>query len=238
MSQLDLALVANVSARHLSFLETGRARPSRGMVLTLCRELAVPRAARNRMLSAAGHAPIYGERPLEAAEMAPVRAAVDWMLDRHAPYPAFALDRHWHLVALNGPATALLGAVGIEAGESLAEALAQNARLRAAIENLDEVLAVVASRIRTESAHYGGDPELERVAARLSVGLPPAAPDAPPLPPFVATRLQAGGERFSLLSTIAQFGGAEDIALADLRVEMLFPADAATRDTLARLAGP
>lgn len=95
LSQLELGLAAAVSARHISFLETGRARPSRGMVLRLCEHLQVPRAARNRLLTAAGLAPAYAARPRSAADLGPLADAVDWMLARHAPYPAFALDRHW-----------------------------------------------------------------------------------------------------------------------------------------------
>ena len=101
MSQLDLALEAGVSARHLSFLETGRSRPSRDMVLRLCEELAVPLRDRNRLLLAAGFAPAYEERPLEAPEMEPVRRAVAQVLTGHEPFPAAVVDRWWDLVAAN-----------------------------------------------------------------------------------------------------------------------------------------
>src|SRR5918998_4307768 len=101
MSQLDLALESGVSARHLSFLETGRSRPSREMVLRLCEELAVPLRDRNRLLLAAGFAPAYEERPLEAPAMEPVRRAVAQVLTGHEPYPAAVVDRWWTLVAAN-----------------------------------------------------------------------------------------------------------------------------------------
>ena len=107
MSQLDLALAADVSARHISFLETGRSQPSRGMVLALSESLGVPRATRNVLLNAAGFAQAYRARDLDDEDMAPVREAMDWMLERHAPYPAFAFDRHWRLVRLNSVSTAL-----------------------------------------------------------------------------------------------------------------------------------
>jgi len=237
MSQLELALSAGVSARHVSFLETGRARPSRGMVLRLAERLGVPRADRNRMLNAAGLAPAYAERPLSAEDMAPVRAAVDWMLTRHAPWPAFALDRAWRLTALNGPAERIFGAVGLAAGQGLAEALAGNPALRAAVENLEEVVAHALARLRTENAHHGGDPALGAAIAALEAAGPQPAPDAPGLrPAFVPTRLRLGGTTLSLLSTVAQFGAAEDVALADLRIELMFPADEATADTLRALA--
>lgn len=236
LSQLDLALEAGVSARHVSFLETGRARPSRGMVLRLAERLGVPRAERNRMLDAAGLAPAYAERPLSAEEMAPVRAAVDWMLTRHAPWPAFALDRAWRLTALNGPAERIFGAVGLGAGDGLAEAFAGDAALRGAVENLGEVVAHLLARLRTESARLGGDPALDAAAAALEAAGPPAPPDAPGLrPAFVPTRLRLGGTTLSLLSTVAQFGAAEDVALADLKIELTFPADEATAAALRAL---
>src|SRR5262250_2365824 len=101
MSQLDLASEAEISTRHLSFLETGRAQPSRDMVLHLAEQLEVPVRERNLLLVAAGFAPIFPERPLEDPALAAARAAIDLVLDRQKPYPAFALDRHWHIVASN-----------------------------------------------------------------------------------------------------------------------------------------
>jgi transcriptional regulator with XRE-family HTH domain len=167
LSQLELALAAAVSSRHISFLETGRARPSRGMVLRLCDHLDVPRAARNRLLAAAGLAPAYAARSPATDELAPLQDALDWMLTRHAPYPGFALDRHWHIRALNPPATTLLGAVGLRVGDSLLAALADNDRLRAALENRDAVVAAVAARLRAESMSAG---------TRSSTPPPPASP--------------------------------------------------------------
>jgi transcriptional regulator with XRE-family HTH domain len=99
LSQLELALGAEVSSRHLSFLETGRARPSREMVIRLAEELEVPLRERNALLLAAGYAPVYDERPLDAPEMAPVRQAIDRFLRAHEPYPAVVVDRYHNLVA-------------------------------------------------------------------------------------------------------------------------------------------
>ena len=107
LSQLDLGLAADVSARHISFLETGRARPSRTMVLHLSEHLDLPRPVRNTLLNAAGFAPAYRSRDLGADDMRHIRDAVAWMLERHDPYPAMALDRHWTLVKANGTATML-----------------------------------------------------------------------------------------------------------------------------------
>jgi transcriptional regulator with XRE-family HTH domain len=233
MSQLALGLAADVSARHVSFLETGRARPSRAMVLRLCRELGVPLRERNHVLASAGFAPAHAERALSDEEMRPIRAAVDWTLERHVPFPAFALDRHWRLVALNAPAGRLFGPTGLAAGDGLAEALADNAALRGAIANLEEVLVHVVARLRTESARLGGDPVLAAAAARLDAGARHAPdPAGDVLPPVVPTRYRFGGAVLSLFSTVVQFGSAEDVALAELRLELLFPADEVTRKLL------
>lgn len=236
MSQLDLGLEAGVSSRHISFLETGRSRPSRGMVLRLCDELQVPVAERNRLLTAAGMAPAYGARALSDAEMEPVRAAVAWMLERHAPYPAMALNRHWELTSLNRPAEMLLMQMGLVQGASLVEALAGDEALRAAIENLAEVEAHIMARLRLEIDHLGGDAVLEAALAQLMERGPAAAAPEGALPPFVPTIYRMGDMRLSFLSTVSQFGTAEDVMLSELKVELLFPADEATRATLEAMA--
>ncbi|MCY0096106.1 helix-turn-helix transcriptional regulator [Hoeflea ulvae] len=235
LSQLDLGLSANVSARHISFLETGRARPSRAMVLNLGSVLEVPRGSRNAMLHAAGFAPGYRARGLDEAEMAPVSAALGWMLERHLPYPAFVLDRHWRLVRVNATAGMLLGQMGLGEGTSLIEALLDQTRLPAVIENWQEVAQHLLQRLRTESAHLGGDAWLNEMAARLADQLGDAAP-GPGSQAIVPTRYRLGETTLSLFSTMSQFSTAEDITLADWKIEHLFPADEATRQMLELLA--
>ena len=235
MSQLDLGLSANVSARHISFLETGRARPSRAMVLQLCEELAVPRPTRNQMLTAAGLAPAYAKRDLAEDDMTPVREAVDWLMARHDPYPAIAMDRRWIIQRLNRSATTLLAGMGIGPGISLLETFAENEAVRAAIDNLDEVLAHTIARLRTEIAHLGGDARLEASLAKLSALAAPVPTTEGLRPAFIPTRYRFGDRIFSFFSTFSQFGGAEDIALSELKIEMMFPADDATRDALKAL---
>lgn len=238
MSQLDLGLSANVSARHISFLETGRSRPSRAMVIRLCEELEVPRPARNEMLTSAGMSPAYAARDLSEAEMAPVRAAVDWMLERHAPFPAIALDRAWTVVRMNAPADALLSGMGVHEGESVITALAENEALRAAIENIDEVARHAIARLRTENAHLGADPVLIAAIEALTARHPESVErDQGLLPAFAPTRYVMGNVKFSFFSTYAQFGAAEDIALSELKIEMMFPADDETRDRLIAMFG-
>lgn len=233
MSQLDLGLAANVSARHISFLETGRARPSRSMVLQLTESLEVPRAARNALLNAAGFSPAYRSRDLDEADMAHVRAAVDWTLERHDPFPAFGVDRHWRLVAANQSARAMLGGLGLDVGDSMLDAFVESEALRAVVDNWAEVARHVITRLRTESAHLGGDAVLDQAADALAREAGDSDLDTPgTLPAVIPTRYRTNGVVLSFFSTIAQFGSAEDIALADLKIEFLFPADDATRDIL------
>ncbi|KIC22610.1 helix-turn-helix transcriptional regulator [Leisingera sp. ANG-Vp] len=238
MSQMELALSAGVSPRHVSFLETGRSRPSRGMVLRLCDELQLPGAARNQLLSSAGLAPAYTARPLDDAALQPLHQAVDWMLSAHMPYPAMAVDRHWRLQKLNPASRLLFAATGVGAGDSLIEALLENERLRAALDNLEEVEQHALARLRTEIAHFGEDPVLARAAARLQENTAEAGGvHGFELPAVIPARYRMNGQTLAFFSTITQFGGTGDLAMSELKIEMLFPADEATGQAMAALAG-
>lgn len=236
MSQMRLGLEANVSARHIAFLETGRANPTRGMVIRLADALEVPRVERNGWLEAAGFAAAYARRDLASQELAGIRDAMAWTLDRHAPYPGFAIDRHWVLQALNAPAARLFGTLGLQTGASLLEAFASPGPLRDVVENWPGVARHMATRLRTESRHAGGDPLLDDAARRLLQDLDADEMGPGLLPPVLTSRLRLGDLRLAFFSTIAQFGSAEDIAIADLRIELLFPLDEGTRTTLEALA--
>jgi transcriptional regulator with XRE-family HTH domain len=232
LSQLRLGLEADVSARHIAFLETGRSQPTRAMVIRLSNALEVPRGERNVLLESAGFAAAYHRRNLNDADMRSIRSAVDWTLARHAPYPAFAYDRHWRLAALNDPATRLLGAAGLEVGDSILDAMLAPGPLRSAIENWPEVAHHIHARLKTESRHLGGDPVLSAAAEKLADEIDEPKGGVASLPAVITTRFRLGPDLFSFFSTIAQFGSAEDIALAELRLELLFPADRATRTAL------
>ena len=237
LSQLELGLTANVSARHIAFLETGRSRPSRSMVMQLGEALAVPRAERNRLLDAAGFRAAWSKRTLDTQEMEPVRRAIARVISRHEPFPAFVVDRHWRIVTANRPGFAVLSAFGIAEGGSLIEAMLEPGRGEAMIGNWPEVAAHMLSRLRTESAHLGGDPVLDDAAARLSRDPALArAPHPADMPAVIPARYQLGGQVYSVFTTIAQFGTAEDIALADLRIELLFPADEETERLMEGMA--
>ncbi|MEL7485920.1 MAG: helix-turn-helix domain-containing protein, partial [Pseudomonadota bacterium] len=230
VSQLDLGLAANVSARHISFLETGRANPSKAMVIQLSETLDVPRAARNSLLTAAGYAQAYKARSLDDPEMAFITDAMNWMLTRHDPFPAFAFDRAWRFVRLNACATQLFGGFGINVGDSMIDALTEPGPGRDAIVNRDEVIRHLILRLRTESAHLGGDDALDAAAQRLKAELGDRVCDTPgPMPAVTPVIYSAGAARFSFFSTIAQFGSTEDIALAEMKIELMYPADEETR---------
>ncbi len=235
MSQLDLGLAANVSARHISFLETGRSKPSRSMVRLLCDSLEMPHTARNAVLTAAGFAPAYRRRNLEDDDMAQVRAAVEWTLERHDPFPAFALDKHWTIVRANRSAGFLLMGAGLAQGDSLLDALTDGTQLSQVLDNWAEVAEHMIVRLRTESAHLGGDPVLDAAVAKLAATLVTKPRSEGPLPAVVPARYRSGNTVLSLFSTIAQFGSAEDIALAELKIELMFPADEQTRAMLTAL---
>ncbi len=231
-SQLDLALEAEVSARHISFLETGRARPSRDMIARLGEALQLPLDARNQMLMHAGFAARYPKRAWNDEDMAPIRAAVDHMLTGHAPFPALALDKHWTVLQMNRAAAALFGQLGVSMGDSLLDLMVSE-HLPGVVENWPEVAHHTAHRLRTESAALGGVERLDRVADQL---LQVPAPKKVPLGPVVATRLRNGPMRLALFATIAQFGTPEDLLLDDLKIELYFPADAATEATFRAMA--
>lgn len=232
-SQLELAIAANVSSRHISFLETGRSRPSRTMVLQLSDVMDVPRGERNTLLASAGFSAAYAARDDDSSDLRFVHEAIGWTLQRHDPYPAIAFDRHWRVVQMNRCATALLGRLGVAAGDSLLDAFLSPGPLRDALVNWHEIAREMRTRLRTESRHYGGDPVLEAAIDQFdALNTDDRDESRAPYPAVIPVVFRAGPHDLSFFSTIAQFGSAEDIALADLKIEMMFPADEATRRAL------
>jgi transcriptional regulator with XRE-family HTH domain len=235
MSQMELALDADVSARHLSFVETGRSKPSRELVLQLADHLDVPLRERNALLLAAGYAPAYGERPLADETMAPVREALERLLEGHEPFPAVAVDRQWELVSANEPALRLL-TTGI--APSLLEPPANTLRislhpegLAPRIVNLAEYSSHLLHLVDREAA-ASGDPALvalhEELRGYPGVDASPVAPDAAGSL-FIPLRLRGPDDtELSFFSTIARFGTALDVTIAELAIESFFPADEKT----------
>ena len=231
-SQMDLALEANVSTRHIAFLETGRAKPSPDMIDRLGEALKIPLDARNQLFNKAGFSNRYAGRAWDAEDMAPVRLAMEQMLDRHAPYPGFAFDRRWNLIRMNQPAKLLFSSFGIEEGSSILDFLTSD-MLPDIIENWPEVAHHAAQRLRTESADQGGVPEFDRVAAKLSTVLITSQPTRSPVIPTV---FKLGDMRLSLFAIIAQFGTPEDVALDDVKIELYFPSDPQSDAILQQMA--
>ncbi len=238
MSQLELALVSDVSCRHLSFLESDRARPSREMVLKLAAGLLLPLGSRNTLLQAAGYAASFPASALDSAALAPFRAILSEMMERHAPYPALLCDRYWTVHAANATAGALLAGLNDGSGEmNVVRMLAENPLAAELVGNLPEVLDELSGRMQLEALEAGDDPLL--IALMQSVGAAclrhPHVAGAPrrPLVPFVL-RTPAGP--LSFLSTIAHFGTSEDVTVRDLRLELLFPADDHSRAAMHALA--
>lgn len=230
-SQLHLAAEAGVSARHLSFLETGRARPSREMVERLGDALALPLVARNQLLTHAGFAARYPGYQWGADEMAPIRAAVEYTLEQHAPYPALALDGLWTVLRMNRPARALYGQLGVEEGGSLLDLMVSGV-LPEVVENWPQVAHHAAHQLWNESAARGGVPELDAVADELSQSTGRTEADVGPVTPTV---YRYGGVRLSLFATISHFSTPRDVMLEDFKLEMYFPADEATDRALRAL---
>jgi len=243
LSQLDLALEAEISQRHLSCLESGRARPSRAMLLHLAERLGIPLRDRNALLLAAGYAPVFAERSLDDPALAPARRAVTRILDGHAPYPALAVDRHWTLIAANAVVGPLLDGVDpalLAPPVNVLRLSLHPGGLAPRILNLGEWRAHLLDRLRQQVA-ASGDPILARLVDELAAY--PAPTEAPPgigdgagvaMPLVLA--LPAG--RLSLLSTTTVFGTPVDITLSELAVEAFFPADPETAALLHRLAPP
>ena len=231
LSQLELAVEADVSARHISFLETGRSRPSREMIARLGEALRLPLSARNQLLGHAGFAAQYQKRDWDSAAMAPIREAIDHTLQRHAPYPAVAADHEWTIVKMNPPAQMLLGLVGLQEGTSLIDLVLAD-KLEPFVENWPEVAHHSALRLRTESAAQGGVARLDQAADKLAQ-VPYEGMDT--VSPVIPTVFRAGSQRVALFSTIAQFGTPVDMTLDDLKIELFFPADSQTQALLQHL---
>lgn len=241
LSQQDLALEAGVSARHLSFVETGRSRPSADMVLHLAEHLGVPLRDRNALLLAAGHAPAYAEHDLDAPELAGVRDAMERLLRAHEPAPAIVVDRHWELVAGNRMVGLFIEGVDAQLLEPPLNVLRLTLHpggLAGRIGNLDELRPHLLDRLR-QQAVFTGDPALAALHAELE-GYPAPEPAGvtPPGRDIAISLLldTADGTTLRFISTLATFGIAAEVTASELAIETFFPADAATADHLAAYA--
>jgi transcriptional regulator with XRE-family HTH domain len=239
MSQLDLASEAAISARHLSFVETGRATPSREMILHLSEQLAIPMRERNVLLVAAGYAPIFPERPLSDPALAPVRDAIGKVLEGLKPYPAFALDRHWTIVASNHALQSIYEGVDPKLLTRPVNAMRLSLHpggLAPRIENLAEWRGHLLRRLRTQ-VELTADPVLAALLKEVSAYPAPAAPHTPAHDPIaIPFRLRVHGGVLSFFSTTMVFGTPVDVTLSELAIESFFPADAETAALVQKLS--
>lgn len=244
MSQLDLANEAEISTRHLSYVETGRATPSREMVLRLAERLEVPLRERNALLVAAGFAPMYRQRGLDDPALAAARRAVDLVLKGHEPYPALAVDRHWQLVAANAIVPLLMAGAAPELLQPPVNVLRLSLHpqgLASRIANLAQWRAHLLERLQQQIAATG-DAVLQALHDELAAypvgdaGHAATAGGGELSSVVVPFQLRTEAGVLSFISTTTIFGTPVDVTLQELAVESFFPADAATAQALAALA--
>jgi transcriptional regulator with XRE-family HTH domain len=237
LSQLALAHEANVSPRHLSFLETGRARPSRDMVLLLADALAIPLRERNACLLAAGFAPMFPESPLDDPELSAVRTAIDAILRQQEPFPAVVMNRHWDIVATNVAASRFFGMLLGErtpgGGRNVLRLMFDPNGLRPAVENWDAVAHSLVRRVHREA--IGGTlDDTGRALLSEILGYPGVpgrwrTPElGPPTVPVLPVSFRHGEQTFHYFSAVTVLGTPQDVTLQELRIECFFPLDSAT----------
>ncbi len=222
-SQLALAHRAQTTSRHLSFLETGRSRPSRAMVSRLCDALELPLREANDLFRAAGLSPAYPETLLSAQDLAPFQGVIDRMLAQHAPYPAYVVDRHWNIVRTNAVAEAFLP----EHGDRNAIRLTYVGAWRQLIANWEEIAGSGLRRLQSEAARHPDDEEfaeLVSLAAAACTELSATTPGGEVR--MLCPHFRVGDRIVRTISVVAQFGAARDVTLDELRLELIWPADA------------
>jgi transcriptional regulator with XRE-family HTH domain len=237
MSQLDLAGRAEISQRHLSFLELARASPSREMVLRLAVALEVPLRQQNALLLAAGFAPAWRETEFAAPELAPVRRGLDYMLAQQDPFPAVVVDRRWNLLKANAGAVRLVeflvGPMAPDASVNLADALVGPDVLRPFLVNWQDVVRYFIRSVETDAAADGTAETtalLDRLLAYPGVGEVAKQMGVDPSGPVLPLHFRKGEISLRLFTTIATLGTPQDITLQELRIECFFPMDEPTAD--------
>jgi transcriptional regulator with XRE-family HTH domain len=246
LSQLELALDAGISARHLSFVETGRSKPGRELLLRITERLALPFRESNELLLAAGHAPAFPEHGLHDPELAPVREALELIISGHEPYPAVVVDRGWNVVAASSALQVLVQWIDPELLEPPMNAMRVGLHPRGVarwVINLGDVHAYFAGRLERQVA-LTGDAHLAALLEEVE-GYPAPEPEHDPiteaaagmiLTPLMRFRNPAGGGELSFFATVAAFGTAAEVTTSELSIELAFPADAATAAALKELA--
>ncbi len=239
LTQLDLALAANVSTRHLSYLETGRSRPTSAMILQLSDALDVPLRERNALLLAGGYAPAFPEHAIDAPPLSAVSQAINAVLEGHQPYPAVVVDRHWELVAGNAAVELLTAGAAAHLLEPPVNVLRLSLHpegMAPRIANLPQWRAHILHRLVHQIAATG-DPGLEQLHAELRDYPGGAEPVSEPGAIVVPLRYRAAAGELAFISTTTVFGTPLDVTVAELAIEAFYPADAATAAAMRALAG-
>jgi len=246
LSQLELALSSGVSQRHVSFMESGRARPSRSMILQLSETLDVPLRERNDWLTAAGFAPVYKARPLDDPQMGQVMAAIQMMLSNHEPFPAVAIDRAWNIRMANASFERMGEMLGADLWQRVGGAQRNLMRLffhpdgiKPFVKNWTSIAPLIWHRAQREADALGGQ-EMKQVLLQLcdyqDADTLWAASDAA-LVPVMPLEIEKDGVGISLFTVIATFGTPQDVTADELRIESLFPADGATEALFRGMSG-
>jgi transcriptional regulator with XRE-family HTH domain len=239
LSQLALALKSGVSQRHLSFVESGRAKPSREMVLTLAAALDLPLRARNELLASAGFAPVYPERGLDAQAMQTAREALERILAHQEPYPAMVLDRSWNIIMRNKANERIVSrfvSPAALAEPNFLRLMFSPTGMRPRIKSWRSTGAYLIARLRREASAAPGSPS-ETLLRELQPHAPPIYIESDGVMPTTPLEIQLDdGVVLRLFNTLTTFGTPQDITLEELRVEMSFPADPASDQLLRRWA--
>lgn len=246
-SQLDLATAARSTPRYMSFVETGRARPSREMVLRLARALDVPLRERNSLLLAAGYAPAYPITPLESPELERIETAVSAILDQHSPYPAVVMDRGWNVRRVNDGAVRLFSRLYApdpfpEQGNAL-RMMIEPGPVRRSIVNWDTIVPSLFARARREAVGGVLDAETAELVRQLENRPDVAALLDPPDPvapagPVLDVQFEVAGRVINLFSVVSMIGTPTDVTAQELRVESFFPSDEQTRAVWSEMLAP
>lgn len=238
LSQLDLASAARTTPRHVSFVETGRAQPSRQMVVRLAVALEVPLRERNGLLLAAGYAPLYRSHGLDEPELARVERALSSMLGQHEPFPAVVMDRGWNVQRANAGAQRLFGGLVAPATlppePNILDLMLEPGPVRSAVVNWDVVVPTLLERVQREAVggvlDAGTTHRLARLRARPELAALLDAPPAAGGAPVFEVVFAFGGQQLRFFSLVSTIGTPADVTAQELRVEAFYPSDDATRD--------
>jgi len=230
-SQLQLALELGISSKHISFIETGRSNPSKEIILKISTFLSMPKREINRALYVAGYAPIYTELSISDESLKPIFEAIETMVKNHMPYPAIVLSQSWDVIMANDSAQNLLADLGYSEHTNLIEALIDDNPKTSKIINWHEAVSAVLTRLKQEISMLGNPQRLQEYEKNLSqcLSLNTESPQIETEQIVLSTKCQVNDSALSFFSIIAQLGTVQDVAVSEYKVELMFPADEATK---------